>query len=103
MKLLHPKLRRLLQARLSKCGKDVDKRKAQRQDQKAVERARIQTALNELSESWREYLDASLLTSSRADILSELQPCVKGNARKTTKTRIKTAVSCNALKLNHIM
>ena len=97
VKLLRPKLRRLLQQKLLKDGKEADKRKAQKQAQKAVERERVQKALNQLSESWRQYLDASLLTSSRAQILAQLQPGVQGKQRKVEKKTVRKAVSCSVL------
>ena len=89
VKLLHPKLRRLLQQRLLKDGQEADKRKAQKQAQKAVERERVQTALSQLSES--------LVTSSRAQILAQLQPGVQGKQRKGAKKTLRKAVSCSVL------
>ena len=97
VRLMHPKLRRMLQQKLATNSKEVAGRKVQKHAQKVVERERVQNALNSLSESWREYLDACLLTSSRAQILSQLQPGAQGKQRKVAKKIVKKAVSCSVL------
>ena len=80
-KLMHPKLKRLLQAKLRRGGKDATSKKFGAV-QKAVERERVQKVLTQVADSWREYLDANVLASSRAQILDQLQPGVTGHAKQ---------------------
>ena len=88
-RLLYLKLRRLLQNKFAKNGKETSKRKCQEAAQKAVERDRVQKVLNQLDESWREYLDAMLLASSRSQIFQQLQPGIQGK-KKEKKRAAKT-------------
>ena len=92
---LHPKIRRAVALQMTTKGHNPA-RKAARSVQKAVERDRVQKALTELSESWRDYLNEALVKESRAMVLSKLQPGVlnKGkHAKKNLQKRVLKPVS----------
>lgn len=81
---LHPKIRRAVALQMTTKGHDPA-RKAARSVQKAVERDRVQKALTELSESWRDYLNEALVKESRAMVLSKLQPGVLNKGKHAKK------------------
>ena len=86
---LHPKLRRAVKLQMTSKLSDPA-RKGARAAQKVVERERVQKALTELSNSWRDFLDGALVKESRAAVLSKLQPGV-GNKSKKAKKSLKKA------------
>ena len=81
---LHPKIRRAVALQMTTKGHNPA-RKAARSVQKAVERDRMQKALTELSESWRDYLNEALVKESRAIVLSKLQPGVLNKGKHAKK------------------
>ena len=72
--MMHPKLRRMIRVQL----KVKDTSTAARAAQKKVEKERVSQALNCLQAEWKIYLASALVKTSRAEILSQLQPGVGG-------------------------
>ena len=80
---LHPKLRRMVKAALK--NPRNDKSAVARAAQKKLEKDRVQSALNELGDQWREMLAKALPTTSRGQMLASLQPGVAGKDKKKMK------------------
>ena len=59
---------------------------------KKVEKERVSQALNCLQLEWKSYLAEALVKTSRAEILSQLQPGVGGKCKKKqVKSKLKMA------------
>ncbi len=78
LEMMHPKLRRMIQVQL----KVKDNSSTARAAQKNVETLRVSQALNCLEDEWKAHLAASLVLTSRAEMLSQLQPGVGGKSKK---------------------
>ncbi len=78
LEMMHPKLRRMIKVQL----KVTDHNSTARAAQKKVEKWRVSQALNCLEDEWKAHLAASLVTTSRSVMLSQLQPGVGGKSKK---------------------
>ena len=86
--MMHPKLRRMINVQM----KVKDSNTVSRAAQKKVDKERVSQALNCLQSEWKSYLDEALVKTSRADILSQLQPGVGGKCKKKqVKSKLKMA------------
>ena len=86
LELMHPKLRRMIKVQL----KVKDTSAAARAAQKKVEKDKVSQALNCLQAEWKIYLASALVKTSRAEILSQLQPGVVGKHKKMlAKSKLK--------------
>ena len=76
--MMHPKLRRTIKVQM----KVKESSTVSRAAQKKVEKERVSQALNCLQSEWKSYLAEALVKTSRAEILSQLQPGVGGKYKK---------------------
>ena len=91
--MMHPKLRRMIQVQLKVKYNSSTARAAQ----KKVEKVRVSQALNRLEDEWKAHLAASLVLTSRSEMLSQLQPSVGSKSKKKVvkqKLKMVTLLVC---------
>ena len=88
LKLLHPKLRRLL---ANATRTDPGRHARLRAAQKKVEEARVAEILRALHHGWKLWLSSALVKSHRKDLLDQLQPGVSFKGKKGKKELKKKA------------
>ena len=102
---LKPKLRRLLETKLSmKDNSSAKLRTVQRAAARKNEQLRVENALSQLNASWREFLNGALVKATRSEVLQSLQPGVSskgGGPKKSCKKGVWKKVRGIKVKESH--